>query len=716
MASRFLFGVVLLAASGSISASCCVPSGPSSPLSVAPSAPSAHGPTDWAAPPADETPADARQMEGLARLRGESKGPVEVRFSRGQVRSASFALEAPADATPSADGTAEWFLEAHRELLRLPAETELELVRRSADGRHRTYRQVHRGVPVVAARVVVHTDGARVQSFAGGYVPRIDVPEVPILSARQAESIAQAGGKRELPGVTQLRYLSRELLGVGAGTALVWQVSFPVERVFVDARSGAIVHRDTLVEHGFDLDLETGNHAGPSPPESCLYWDFRDDDDLWFDGSGVQSSAADAEGWAANHAIHTVYDYWNGTFGRDSYDGDGEDLELYVHVGTAESWKVWNKSLPSAHYLGGCCDFWEFSDGAVAVDIMAHEFTHAVNQSEGDTGRDGEAGAVNESFSDVFAYLTDPSNPTIGESTGSFRNLAQPEASSDPQQTDYAKYDAAKGAHANTGIPNKAAHLVLEGGTWNGRTVKGLGRNKGAQLYYDVLVNRIFSGAKLLDLRDAAVASAKDMVSSGLHGFEGGEVCQVQNAYASVGLGIGDLDCDGALDPSDGDRDGDGYSNPWDNCPDAANPYQADVDGDKKGDACDDDDDADTLLDGKDNCPLVPNLDQANGDGDAKGDVCDDSDGDFAVDAKDNCRAVKNYDQRDTDKDGLGDACDDDDDGDTALDGRDDCPLTPNKDQADNDGDGLGDVCDTCKDIPDKTKPRHGRRRQWGRV
>ena len=48
--------------------------------------------------------------------------------------------------------------------------------------------------------------------------------------------------------------------------------------------------------------------------------------------------------------------------------------------------------------------------------------------------------------------------------------------------------------------------------------------------------------------------------------FSLSDVCQVKDAYASVGLGSGDIDCDGAEDNVDPDNDGDSVNDGPDNC------------------------------------------------------------------------------------------------------------------------------------------------------
>ncbi|MBK7579391.1 MAG: OmpA family protein [Myxococcales bacterium] len=160
------------------------------------------------------------------------------------------------------------------------------------------------------------------------------------------------------------------------------------------------------------------------------------------------------------------------------------------------------------------------------------------------------------------------------------------------------------------------------------------------------------------------------------------------------------------FEPSIGDRDGDGYKDDVDQCPDEPE----DFDGFRDEDGCPEpDNDNDGILDVDDRCPNIPE----DRDGDEDEDGCPegqdgDRDGDGILDSRDKC--PDDPEDRDgfEDKDGCPDP---DNDKDGILDKEDSCPLDPedkdgfeDKDgcpDPDNDKDQIPDVKDKCPNDPE---------------
>ena len=662
--------------------------------------------------PPDLSARDAAQQADRARLSAASTEPIRLltEEATGGVHFASFELEPPSVIAPDGASRARWFLGEYRALLRTPdPATEWQLVRRARDDRHLFFRQRHGGIPVFPSGLVVHLEGRRVVGIAGRYAPDLALDPEPRLSAAQAEAIAttHAGAPLQQLARTGLVVYAPALLddrGVRP-PRLTWAVRLDAEIVLVDAASGAVLERLPRDASWFDLRLMNGDDNGPySPGYKC-----RLPLTVWFDEHGYNAGNPDAEGWAAWNAIQATDAYFWDVHQRDSYDNFGGTIHMAIHVGTAASWG--KQGFPQAT-SSSICDFLQFSGGTVEPDVVGHEYTHSVTRHEADLVYKYQPGALNESFSDVFGQFLDPGNWTLAEgwpSNPPLRDMSDPPSRGQPDHwSDYNSSldlnndgapDDNGGVHRNSGIPNKAAYLVSAGGTHSGYVVPGIGQAKTQRLWYAVLTQHLSSSSSFLSARNAFVSAAASFAKSGKHSFNAGDACTVRNAFAAVGLGSGDVDCDGTEDVIENDDDDDGVPDTKDNCPLQWNSGQVDQDKDGAGDTCDADDDGDGEPDTSDNCPSVANPWQQNSFGSPKGDACDDSDGDTLVDTKDNCPLEANKDQANSDHDALGDICDSDKDGDAIKNASDNCPGQSNPSQADADGDGVGNACDLCPGV-----------------
>jgi Zn-dependent metalloprotease len=611
--------------------------------------------------------------------------------------------------------------------------SQLYLVRaeEDEDGQHLFFGQQQDGVVVFGAELAIHLSGGLVVGTNGRYLPVIPVFGQEMLGGDSAQIIAAASigvYVENAEGVPVKMYFNERLLGGPTDrTRVVWKVAVRgncaqpggcgLRQFLVDAHTGEVVWEINLShECDKDFDIQTANNSFSN---TCWAGPFETDDDYWFDEDGVWCgffagcARPDAEGYTAYYAAHQVYDYYANTFGRCGWDGGDAQLEAYVHAQLRDG----NGTvMTNASYDRGC-DHLKFSDRMVTADIFAHEYTHAVTRWTAGLGSTFAQGAINEHYSDVFAAVI-TNDWIIGEGSalGTIRNMSNPsaapfnhpdhmQAAQDTSGTGYRNLPNtvagdSGGVHINNGILNKAAFLISDGGTHKGFNITGIGRDKMARLYYTVLTSRLTSNATFNDVRNLTVAVAREWAQGGnRNGFTMKNVCSVINAFAAVGLGTQDLDCDGWDDNEDADDDADYVPDSRDNCPNIKNPGQEDNDGDGIGDACDTDDDNDGVPDNRDNCRFTRNADQSDRDGDGVGDVCDNCP-DYSVllpvggGTRVDFRRYADPDQTDTDHDGLGNLCDDDDDNDGIPDVRDNCPTVPNPNQADIDQNGIGLACD----------------------
>jgi hypothetical protein len=241
-------------------------------------------------------------------------------------------------------------------------------------------------------------------------------------------------------------------------------------------------------------------------------------------GSLVRSEGDPATGIVdadlAYRYLGDTYDFYFNRFGRDSLNGFG--LPLHARVRYCDP----GYACPYANAYWNGTEM-RFGDGyAAADDVVAHELTHGVTESESNLIYWNEAGAINESLSDIFGEFVDQTNSggtdtpavrwKLGEDVpgvGAIRDMADPTVFLDPDRRTsdywYPLGGDNRGVHTNSGVANKLAFLLTDGGTFNGQTVAAQGITKVARLFYEADANLLVAGSDYVDLyyvlRQAAI-------------------------------------------------------------------------------------------------------------------------------------------------------------------------------------------------------------------
>jgi Zn-dependent metalloprotease len=228
-----------------------------------------------------------------------------------------------------------------------------------------------------------------------------------------------------------------------------------------------------------------------------------------------------AEGVAASLALFAeVYD-------RDSYDGKGHPVSLTVHYGRDYANAFWD----GTQLVFGDGDGRVFERFTKPVDVLGHEFTHAVTEHTAALVYENQPGALNESMSDVFAACL--KQRLLGQEAGdadwligeglfrpgvqarALRDMAAPGTAyddpvlgKDPQVghlDDYVETtDDNGGVHLNSGIPNRAFQLAAT--EIGGRAWEGAGR-----IWYAALTgDRVGADTDFAGFAAATIAAAGD--------------------------------------------------------------------------------------------------------------------------------------------------------------------------------------------------------------
>lgn len=244
--------------------------------------------------------------------------------------------------------------------------------------------------------------------------------------------------------------------------------------------------------------------------------------------------------------VGEVRSFYADTFDRDSIDNRGMSINVYVNYGVDFDNAFWDNE----NIVLGNGDGMIFTDFCKSPDVMGHELTHGVVQYTANLDYQGQSGALNEHFADVFGSLIEQrmrkedagtANWLIGDEVmaedlfgEALRSMAHPGTAydnptmgKDPQPAHMSKYFAGpednQGVHINSGIPNRAFYLVAT----------ELGTAHAGQIWYAGLQN-LWATAKFEDAASVLSAQARILARENKVARQAAQT--VRSAFREVGI------------------------------------------------------------------------------------------------------------------------------------------------------------------------------------
>ncbi len=487
----------------------------------------------------------------LSTLRASGVGPVEI----SRVPATGFAdfLRVSPDQPiqnfavfVAAEDRARAFIATNRDAF-IDAATPLELAITQSQGpdevgqTHVRFAQSINGVPVRGGEISVHLTDAGVTAVNSQLVPDLATLDTnPLLLPVDAGAIAQtlllkAVGPQDMQfAAPALEVLDPGVLSSRPGRPrLAWfiEVTGPSvwQLVWVDALNGELL-----------LSIDQLTDA-----RNRNTYDAKNTNVI---GAIVRSENMPATGNADVDNAHDYagdfYNYFFTEHQRDSWNGSGGDIISVARLcdpsfGCPMQNAFWNGARVA------------YGAGFAQDDIVAHELSHGVIQATANLVYQNESGALNESFADVFGETIDLTNGkgndtaakrwlmgedlSLGGGNG-IRSLMNPNAFSDPAKVTDTRYSCAAadngGVHTNSGVNNHGFALMVDGGSFNGYSISGIGLTKAGKVEYRALSRYLTATSNFRATYNALVQSCSDLV--GTYAITADDCAQVKNALLSV--------------------------------------------------------------------------------------------------------------------------------------------------------------------------------------
>lgn len=384
---------------------------------------------------ASATPAPSSQASSpslVQQIRGTARGQVAISTQRatGQVGFAHAA--AGGDLLPGVEGSsraaaaakADQYLASYGGAFGAGKGqlTRTGITADSAGGWTASYSQSYKDVPVFGALLKAHVSEAGALTSVNGFAaPDINLSTTPSLSkagaAGRAVALVKTSPAMASNGGTvkakDLQVASSQLMvyrtgvtkGVSGDNHLAWVSEVRDghavrESVITDAQTGKLLNRWSMLDNDLDRRLYETNYD-PASPATNLKWSEGDP----FPGAlNVDQQ---------DEVVTSGESYWffEDTFNRDSYDGNGATRITVNNDPTI--------ACPNANWNGITTNY---CTGVSSDDVVAHEWGHAYTEYTSGLIYQWQSGALNESYSDVWGETLDLINNRDDEGEGDLDN------------------------------------------------------------------------------------------------------------------------------------------------------------------------------------------------------------------------------------------------------------------------------------------------------
>ncbi|WP_312206319.1 M4 family metallopeptidase [Epilithonimonas hominis] len=483
----------------------------------------------------------AQESKELSRLKNEMKANVTISNSTSNPNFIYFSQSVKLKSTEAKTKASEFLAENFR-AFNLRSANDLVLLDETTDNyglKNVTYRQQYQGIPVYDGLLKFHFNAKEeLSSINGNSISIAKLNTVPDITAAEAEIIArdmvtkQDLNKSNTPlqtAKTNLIIFPKNLMQGGIVTPyLAYQIEVTNKKdvreyIFINAHTGELVEQFTGI-HPIDRKLYETNTTATNLK--------------WKEGDAFPGTLSS---WQQNEVVTSehVYNFFKNAFGYVSYDAADHTMITVNNDPTI--------SCPNARWNG---TYAGYCDGTATDDVIAHEWGHAYTEYTSGLIYQYQSGALNESYSDVWGetidlinnYMDEGENLSVRTTTacsgslrwkvgedatsfgGAIRDMWNPNCNGDPAKVlDAANYYCGTadsgGVHTNSGVTNHLYALLVDGGTYNGYTMTGMGFVKAAHLWWRAQKNYLTATSDFANFADALEASANDLIGVNLQGL-----------------------------------------------------------------------------------------------------------------------------------------------------------------------------------------------------